>query len=137
MTHEYTCPKCGEHDFTITITQDAEVDFRSDGDHHVDDISGDAEWDSKSHAECKSCNHSGLLGLMKTEDVPNRTYLELDQLLDMATGRMDWLQLLQHVRTCSDTALERGFLSQEEWDKLVRRSAQIQDAAIDRAEAES
>lgn len=61
MNHTYRCPECGCTTLDISVNQSARVRFDDDGEHTVDDIAGDAEWDSQSDTQCTKCGHSTVL----------------------------------------------------------------------------
>jgi hypothetical protein len=61
---EFACPGCGCTRFQLTITQLIEVQFKSNGDHHVTEQPfGDLEWTDATLAVCGiPCGWSGTLG---------------------------------------------------------------------------
>ena len=66
QTQQPCCPKCGCHQFTLTVTQLVDVEFEGDDHHNVfNGPSGDMEWDDDTDAICIECGHFGPLGKMK------------------------------------------------------------------------
>lgn len=72
MNNTPTCPKCGNHNFSLVVQQtiyvDFYVDFIEEGHQVVDGPMGDMEFDAKTFACCSECGHSDSLGEMKKEE---------------------------------------------------------------------
>jgi hypothetical protein len=66
---EYTCPKCGEHKFTLVVEQLIHVEFTGDEDDEDHEVFegpfGDMEWTDDTRASCYDCGHCAPLGEMK------------------------------------------------------------------------
>lgn len=96
--YEYTCPRCGNHEFQITVEQQVRIEFTEDGDHEVDDFGphGDIEWDNRSEACCTGCEYIAPLGKMQPEvakaDVVARVVEQIKQeiLADVANGQVPY-----------------------------------------------
>lgn len=59
------CPICFNRRLEVTVRQLADVEFDEDGDHEVQDVYGDVDFDDDSHVNCATnhggCGHSGTL----------------------------------------------------------------------------
>jgi hypothetical protein len=55
------CPKCGGRRLAVLVYQSADVRFMSNGDHEVEDVYGDVEFDGESRAICKVCHWNGVI----------------------------------------------------------------------------
>ena len=60
-----SCPKCGGNRLQIEATVSATVEFDSEGDHQLEDTSGDVEWSPASACTCASCGHTDRLAAFR------------------------------------------------------------------------
>jgi len=63
---EYTCPRCGGHEFVLDITQTVRVVFLENEEHDITESpGGDICWFGATPASCHDCGHHGTLDEMK------------------------------------------------------------------------
>lgn len=59
------CPKCGNRHLQVVVRQLADVEFDDDGNHEVQDVYGDVDFDYESYVICATnhdgCGHAGTL----------------------------------------------------------------------------